>query len=575
MINPQCVPETFELFSEIWIVDTEYVAEPGVRPKPVCLVAEEFWTRRTLRLWQDQLGPNPPYGISDDALFVAYAAPAELGIHLVLNWDMPVNVLDLYAEYLRLTNGRDRPYGAGLLGASAHHGISGISRPEKDEARDLILGGGPWDAEDRERILEYCHSDVVALRKLLLAMAGGIDLDRALIRGRYMAAVARMEHTGLPVDKFGFQRLMDRRDDVRVHLIEKVDTNYDVFDGESFREDRFVRYLVKAGIAWPRHPTGRLRLDSDTFEERSDIHPELKPLRDLRRSLTALRSNTIEIGPDGRNRAPIMPFRSLTGRNQPPSSRFLFGQAAWWRSFIQPDPECGVAYLDWDQQEFGIAAALSGDQAMMEAYLSGDPYLAFAKQAGAVPEDATKQTHRAERDVFKACVLAVQYGMGPRSLGERIGRSPIEAQGLLDMHRRTYAGFWSWSDAVLETALIRGWIDTVFGWRYHLPERPNERTIRNFPMQANGAEMLRMACIIATEAGIEVCAPVHDAVLIHAPLESLDAVVAAMKDAMLKAARIVLNGFEIGVGAEVYRYPDRFMDDRGVAMWEELQRFVA
>ena len=71
-----------------------------------------------------------------------------------------------------------------------------------------------------------------------------------------------------------------------------------------------------------------------------------------------------------------------------------------------------MAYVDWSQQEFGIAASLSGDEAMMDAYRSGDPYLAFGKQAGRIPADGTKQTHGAERDLFKACVLGVQYGMG-------------------------------------------------------------------------------------------------------------------------------------------------------------------
>jgi DNA polymerase I len=83
-----------------------------------------------------------------------------------------------------------------------------------------------------------------------------------------------------------------------------------------------------------------------------------------------------------------------------------------------PPPGCGVAYVDWSQQEFGIAAALSGDPMMMEAYRSGDPYLAFAKQAGAVPHDATKASHNTEREQYKACVLAVQYGMGEAGLGQ-------------------------------------------------------------------------------------------------------------------------------------------------------------
>ena len=66
----------------------------------------------------------------------------------------------------------------------------------------------------------------------------------------------------------------------------------------------------------------------------------------------------------------------------------------WVRGLIRPGPGTALAYVDYEQQEFGIAAALSGDPAMMDAYRSGDPYLAFARQAGAVPAEATKQTHR-------------------------------------------------------------------------------------------------------------------------------------------------------------------------------------
>lgn len=54
--------------------------------------------------------------------------------------------------------------------------------------RALVMHGGPWSAEERKAILDYCESDVVALKRLLHAMiaARHIDLGRAL-RGRYMA----------------------------------------------------------------------------------------------------------------------------------------------------------------------------------------------------------------------------------------------------------------------------------------------------------------------------------------------------------------------------------------------------
>src|SRR5262249_15536967 len=150
-------------------------------------------------------------------------------------------------------------------------------------------------------------------------------------------------------------------------------------------------------------------------------------------------------------------------------------------------------------------------------------YLEFAKQAGAVPPTATKQTHAAIRDQYKACVLAVQYGMGAESLAARIGKTVSEARELLRAHHQVYTRFWKWSDGVACYASLKNHLYTVFGWwiRFDPDAKMNERSLRNFPMQANGAEMLRLACCLATERGISVCAPVHDAILIQAPLDRL------------------------------------------------------
>ena len=290
--------------------------------------------------------------------------------------------------------------------------------------------------------------------------------------------------------------------------------------------------------------------------------------------LSKMRLNDLAVGRDGRNRTLLSAFRSRTGRNQPSNAKSIFGPSVWLRGLIQPPPGHAVAYIDWSQQEFGIAAALSHDPRMMDAYLSGDPYLEFAKQAGAVPPGATKQSHKAERDQFKACVLAVQYGMGPDSLALRIGQPPIRARELLRLHRETYRTFWLWSDQMLDYAMLRGHLYTVFGWRVLVPPDANERSLRNFPMQANGAEMLRLACCLGTEQGIEVCAPVHDAVLIAASVEKIEAEVTRMQRAMREASQLVLDGFELGTDATVVRYPDRYMDERGKTMWDKVIALV-
>jgi DNA polymerase I-like protein with 3'-5' exonuclease and polymerase domains len=226
--------------------------------------------------------------------------------------------------------------------------------------------------------------------------------------------------------------------------------------------------------------------------------------------------------------------------------------------------------VDWEQQEFGIAAALSGDGRMMEAYISGDPYLTFAKQAGAVPMGATRQTHRRERDLFKTCALGVQYGMGAKALAQRIDEPEAVARELLRLHRDTYSRFWEWSDAAVDFAMTTSGLHTVFGWAVHVGPDVNPRSLRNFPMQANGAEMLHLACCLATEAGIQVCVPVHDAVLVEGPADEIDEVVRATQHAMGEASRYVLSGFELRDEARIVRWPDRYVDPRGTKMWQTI-----
>jgi hypothetical protein len=561
-------------FREIVLADFEFEARQGDRPVPVCLVAHEVRSGNRFQIFQDQFGPTPPYASGADVLFVAYYASAELGCYRALSWPMPVRILDLFTEFRDRTNGLPTPAGAGLLGALTYFGIDGMAATEKKELQEAI-GNGTWRGRyTPAEILDYCAQDVAALAKLLPAMLPAIDLPRALLRGRYMAAAAAMEFTGTPIDVEMLRHLRAGWTDIQDQLIAEIDGDYGVFDGRTFKADRFAAWLARNGIPWPLLETGRLDLSDDTFRQMAKTYPAVSPLRELRSALSELRLNDLAVGRDGRNRTILSAFRSRTGRNQPSNSKYIFGPSVWLRGLIKPPAGYGVAYVDWKQQEFGIAAALSGDAAMQAAYQSGDPYLAFAKQAGAVPADATKESHGPQRELFKQCVLAVQYGMEAEALALRIGQPTIVARGLLGAHRETYRTFWLWSDAAVDQAMLTGSLHTVFGWHIHIGENSNPRSLRNFPMQANGAEMLRIACCLATERGIEVCAPIHDAVLIAAPLDRLDEDIAKMRAAMAEASHAVLSGFELGTDVNVIRWPERYMDPRGAVMWDRVTKLL-
>lgn len=563
----------------ICMMDFEFCPEQGHEgnlPVPVCMVLREWPSGRTSRYWQSQLQqmPSAPFSVGKDALWVAYYASAELDCFDALGWTHPVNVLDLFAEFRWLTNGLRLLHGNSLLGALLYFGLPTIAGEQKDVMRDLVLTGGPWNPQQQLNILDYCESDVIALDGLLSAMHTLIDWPRALQRGRYMKAVSRMQMNGVPIDVDVLDKLQAYWEAIQDQLIAAVDSNYGVFDGRTFKSDRWADYLKANGIPWPCLLSGRLDLSDNTFREMARSHTVVSPIRELRSTLSEMRLASLQVGTDGRNRCLLSPFRARTGRNQPSNSRFIFGPSVWMRSLIRPAPGMGLAYVDWSQQEFGIAAALSGDVAMQAAYLSGDPYLAFAIQAGAVPKGATKKTHEAEREQFKACVLAVQYGMGEESLAARIGQPVARARYLLELHRRTYKQFWKWSDSAVDEAVLGGRLWTSFGWQIHTQGEINDRSLRNFPMQATGAEMLRVACCLLTESGIRVCAPVHDAVLIEAPLDELDTIIKKTQSLMAEASRIVLDGFELGSDAKEVRYPDRYMDKRGIMMWDTVMTIL-
>lgn len=560
-------------FREVWVVDFEFATMPGENPVPICMVAIEYRTGRGLRIWADDLATMQVAPFPLDSLIVAYYASAEVGCYLSLGWVAPVHVLDLYVEFRNATNGL-ATNGSGLLAAQAWYGIAGIGdATHKTDMRHLAIEHGhracTWVESDRIAMLDYCESDVIGTVHLLRAMAPDIDWPRAVNRGRYMVAVARMEHAGIPIDGRALAVLRANWARIKAGLIAQVDQQYGVYADGTFKAARFAEYLGRHRIPWPLLPSGALDLSDSTFREMARAHPAIRELQELRATLSKLKLERIAVGSDNRNRCLLSPFRSKTGRNQPSNAAFIFGPATWIRGLIRPCPGRAIAYIDWSQQEFAIAAVLSGDETMWAAYESGDPYLAFAIDAGLAPTGATKATHGPIRDACKAVILGTQYGMGAESLAGRIGTIPAHARQLLDAHRRTYRVYWEWVDRVQTFASLKGAIWTALGWRVLMTADTKSRAVANFPVQANGAEMMRQAVIRTQAAGVKVCAPVHDALLIEADTGAIDSAVEATQAAMAQASRDVI-GRAIRSDAQTIRYPDRYMDERGSATWAAI-----
>jgi hypothetical protein len=245
--------------------------------------------------------------------------------------------------------------------------------------------------------------------------------------------------------------------------------------------------------AWPRLASGQLDLRGDAFHLMSHV-PGIEGLHALRKSLRVITGAKLPIGRDARNRPRLFPFGTVTGRNAHRES--LFNAHAGMRSFIAFPPDRIGLYLDWRTQEVAIAAALSGDMGLQAAYRSGDVYYAFARDSGLTNDPDPrhwKNTNPDMRQRMKALQLGVNYGMGVPSLARGLGRHPLIASDLIEKHRRAYSEFWHWRDDQVQVAMLKRRVESLFGWPLRISTSPNKRTLYNYPMQANGAEMLRLA----------------------------------------------------------------------------------
>jgi len=126
----------------------------------------------------------------------------------------------------------------------------------------------------------------------------------------------------------------------------------------------------------------------------------------------------------------------------------------------------------------------------------------------------------------------------------------------------------------VDKALLGGKLQTPLGWEVRGRIHAQPTDLMNWPMQSAGADAMRIAAIAATEAGIVVHAPVHDAFLIGAPLERLAHDTEHMAAIMVAAGQTVTGGMTIRVEANEVRSPGRYMDDRGREMWDTVMELL-
>ena len=573
----------------IWVVDYEWCyprippfdkkgkrASLGDHPIPICYCAEELISGKIIKKWIFKRDVTTPKYMDDNSIFIAYNTVAEMSCHIVNNIDFPVNMVDLFTEFLNLSNGKFR-VGTGLKDALVYYGLVELDASYKKDMQNRIIDGPPFSEKDIEDILEYNYSDIYYTKLLFNAMRDQINLKYALMRGRYTYSVAKIENNGIPINLDLYNLIKTNGDSIKGKLIEDCDKDYKyniyTYDktGYHWNNDKFLEFIIKNNLEWEMGNSGPIR-NKEYMKQKARQYPIIHPLKDLMHSISQSGLMSLSIGLDGRNRASLTSNITITQRNTASSNAYIFGTSAWVRNLIKPNVGMALAHLDYSQEEFAIAAALSDDENMKKDYISKDPYIQFAIRSGAVPKGATKNTHPIERDKFKQCVLAVQYGAGVNLISKRADVSLKEANEMLEYHKKSYEKFWEWSNNIISWGKMTGELSTMFNWKY-ATENSKLTTLRNWMMQTTGAEILRWASCCGIENDIKICALIHDAILIESPIDKIEDDVKAMQTIMKQSALDIID-FEIFIDTDIIKYPNHYINEESGVMYKKICKLV-
>jgi hypothetical protein len=314
-------------------------------------------------------------------------------------------------------------------------------------------------------------------------------------------------------------------------------------------------------------------MDRDTFKEMEGQHPFIHELREVRKTLDGFHQRSLVV--DSYTRRHYFStniFRALTSRNQP--LNFVFSAAKWQRFQIVPESADHILmYIDYVAQEIGLAAALSADPNMSAMYEAEDCHMAFAIRAGGANVGATKDTHPDVRKRFKTVNLGVQYGQTAYGIARKLNITESAAESLVNDHRRLFSKFWCWSEDLVAGSFERGWIVTPCGWRSRVPRHSKPRTWQNWPMQAAGADLMRLTIIYLDQQNVQILAPVHDGFLLTCRRDEIDNLKEAVNDACRAAIDHVVPGFPLRW--EFTPYEERFEDPDGLPLWNKLRSLLS
>ncbi len=374
--------------------------------------------------------------------------------------------------------------------------------------------------------------------------------------------LASMELTGVLVDKDGLlkmgQELKARCEELQKEIYALIGYELNLNSPKQLGIALFEDLKLKGG----KKTKSGYSTSAEILEGLKYEHPAVEKLL-IYRQLTKLKSTYCDglvaaIGEDGRIHSTFNQTETRTGRisslepnlqNIPVRSE----EGRRLRKFFTAKEGFVLCDADYSQIELRVLASISGDENMINAFLSGeDIHTLTASQVFDLPIDMITPTLRGRA---KAVNFGIVYGIGAFSLAKDIGVTRKEADSYIKGYLAAYPKVASYMEEVIKNAKEDGFVTTLFGRRRYLPELKSsnhmilsfgERVARNAPIQGSAADIIKIAMIKVFDKLKEVkdarlILQVHDELIVECREQDADLVKEILSKEMKNAANLAVT----------------------------------
>ncbi|MEI7498720.1 MAG: DNA polymerase I [Candidatus Falkowbacteria bacterium] len=409
---------------------------------------------------------------------------------------------------------------------SRQHNLDGVTFSElgfEKISKDDLLGTGKnkqaFGEVSFERLGIYSCEDADFTNRLVKKLKP--QLKEHNLHGLFetievplIPVLGRMERWGISLDKNYLlklsRKLHKQIDSLAEGIYAEAGTSFNINSPAQLQEILFGKLEIPtAGIG--KTKTG-LSTSADELEKLKELHKIVPMLLDYR-EYTKIASTYVDALPKlvnpltGRIHTSYNQTIAATGRlsSSDPNLQNIpvkgdYGQAVRQAFVAQPGYE--LLALDYSQIELRLAAHMSGDEKMVEAFEQGLDI--HTSTAAAINKVELTAVSKDMRRAAKAINFGILYGQGPHGLAQVADIPYWEAKQFIDAYFEVYPKVKAWVEQAIEQARESGYAETLFDRRRYLPElnssvmqvrKAAERMAMNTPLQGTAADMIKLAMI--------------------------------------------------------------------------------